>query len=111
MMNITPSIVTLQSDRSRTDHALNQLLQVLAPGQAQQTAAMAGDPGARLTRCMELLKAQVSEAASLIAGCVPHGRQMLTESQHKLECLESLKQLEIAVLASQSTADKLLENT
>ena len=111
MMNITPSIVTLQPDRSRTDHALNQLLQVLAPGQAQQTAAMAGDPGARLTRWMELLKAQVSEAASLIADCVPHGRQRLTESQHKLECLESLKQLEIAVLASQSTAGKLLENT
>ncbi|MED5383591.1 MAG: hypothetical protein VX481_03505 [Cyanobacteriota bacterium] len=103
--------MTSQPDRSRTDHALNQLLQVLAPGQAQQTAAMAGDPGARLTRCIELLKAQVSEAASLIADCVPHGRQMLTESQHKLECLESLKQLEIAATASQKPAEKILENT
>ena len=91
------SPVTSQTDQSGAHRALNQLLQAVAPTMAQQTSAMAEDPGARLSRCIELLKVQASEAASLVADCAPQGRPMLADAQHKLECLENLKLLETIV--------------
>ena len=90
--------MTSQTDQSGAHRALNQLLQALVPTMAQQTSAMVEDPGARLSRCIELMKVQASEAASLVADCAPQGRPMLADAQHKLECLESLKFLETIVM-------------
>lgn len=56
---------------------------------------MAGDISARVNRCIELAKGDISEAASLIADCAPHGRSMLAQAQQQLESLESLKTLEM----------------
>lgn len=56
---------------------------------------MADDTSARLNRCIELVKGDMSEAASLIAHCTPHGRSMLAQAQQQLESLESLKTLEM----------------
>ena len=51
------------------------------------------DPDARVNRCIELVKAEASEAAALIAECAPHGKPMLAQAQKKLGHLEALKTL------------------
>ena len=56
---------------------------------------MASDPSARFKHCLELVKAEAFEAASLIADCAPEGGSMLAKAQHQIESLESLKVLEI----------------
>lgn len=86
-MAITP-------DRDSAHAALNQLLAAVASKQAEQTAQIAEDISARLDRCIELTKAEASQAASLIADCGPHGKTMLAQAQATLESLESLKLLE-----------------
>jgi len=80
-------------------HALNQLLTAIAPVLSQQTEPMASEPRARIQRCIELVKAEVSEAVSLIADCAPQGRPMLAKAQQQLESLESLKLLETVASA------------
>ena len=90
-MAITP-------DRASAHAALNQLLAAVAPKQAEQTAQMAEDVSARLDRCIELTKAEASQAASLIADCAPHAKPMLAQAQATLESLESLKTLEAVAL-------------
>ena len=40
------------------------------------------------------MKAEASEAASLIESCVPHGKPMLAQAQQRLAVLESLKTLQ-----------------
>ena len=82
-------------DRDKTQKALNQLVAAVAPKQAEQTTPLAGDINLRLERCVELIKAEASQAASLIADCAPHGRPMLAQAQATLESLESLKTLEV----------------
>ena len=86
-----------QPNRSTAHGALNQLLTALAPTLANQTTALDDDPSTRLSRCIELVKAEASEASSLIADCAPQGRPMLTQAQKTLESLESLKLLEMVV--------------
>ena len=86
-MAITP-------DRDSAQAALNQLLAAVAPKQTEQTAELAEDVSARLDRCIELIKAEASQAASLIADCAPHGKPMLAQAQATLDSLESLKLLE-----------------
>lgn len=81
------------TDRTGADQALNQLLTRIAPKQAKQTTQLADDIDTRLDRCVELVKAEASQAAALIADCAPHGRPMLAQAQSILESLESLQKL------------------
>ena len=87
----------MQASRDKARAALNQLLTALIPLEAAKTAELENHPDARVNRCIELVKAEASEAASLIAECAPHGKPMLTQAQKKLESLESIKVLEIVV--------------
>ena len=87
-MAITP-------DRDSAHKALNQLLTAVAPKPAEQTTQLTDDISARLDRCIELTKAEASQAASLIADCAPHGKPMLAQAQATLESLDSLKLLEV----------------
>ena len=73
---------------------MNHLISALVPQETALTTKLAEDPDARIDRCIELVKAEASEAASLIAECAPHGKPMLAEAQKKLEHLEALKMLE-----------------
>jgi len=66
----------------------------VAPKQAEQTAQMAENVSAGLDHCIELTKAEASQAASLIADCAPHGKPILAQAQATLESLASLKMLE-----------------
>ena len=86
--------MTTTADRDSALAALNQLLAAVAPKQAEQTVQVAEDVSGRLDRCIELMKAEASQAASLIADCAPHAKPMLAQAQATLESLESLKILE-----------------
>ena len=86
--------LAITPNRDSAHSALNQLLAAVAPKQAEQTAQMEEDVSARLDRCIELTKAEASQAASLIADCAPQGKPMLAQAQATLESLESLKMLE-----------------
>ena len=86
--------MTTTADRDSALAALNQLLAAVAPKQAEQTAQMAENVSAGLDRCIELTKAEASQAASLIADCAPHDKPMLAQAQATLESLESLMMLE-----------------
>ena len=88
------SALAITPDRYSAQAALNQLLSAVAPKQAEQSAQMAEDVSARLDRCIELTKAEASQAASLIADCAPHGKPMLAQAWATLESLDSLKLLE-----------------
>lgn len=81
------------TDRTGADQALNQLLTRIAPKQAKQTTQLADDIDTRLDRCVELVKAEASQAAALIADCAPHGRPTLAQAQSMIESLESLQKL------------------
>ena len=87
----------MQPSRDEAKNALNHLLRTLAPQEAEKTTALEDDPDARINRCIELVKAEASEAASLIAECAPHGKPMLAQAQKKLEHLDALKILETVV--------------
>ena len=86
--------LAITPDRDSAHAALTQLLAAVAPKQAEQSTKMAEDVSARLDRCIELTKAEASQAASLIADCAPHGKPMLAQAQATLESFESLKMLE-----------------
>ena len=86
--------LAITPDRDSAHAALNQLLAAVAPKQAEQTAQIAEGASARLDRCIELTKAEASQAASLIAACAPHGKPMLAQAHATLQSLESLKKLE-----------------
>ena len=74
--------------------ALNQLLNAIVPVLSKQSENRASNVSARINQCIDLVKAEASEAASLIADCAPQGRPMLAQAQQQLESLESLKVLE-----------------
>ena len=76
---------------------MNHLLTVLIPQEASKTTDLDNYPDARVNRCIELVMAEASEAAALIAECAPHGKPMLTQAQKKLEHLEALEMLETVV--------------
>jgi len=48
----------------------------------------------QIDRCLNWVKAEASEAASLVDSCVPDGKPMLAQAQKLLEVLESLKLLQ-----------------
>jgi len=53
-----------------------------------------GNVAQQIDRCLNWVKAEASEAASLVDSCVPHGKPMLAQAQKRLEVLESLKLLQ-----------------
>lgn len=84
-------------NREQARDALATLLEVFA-GPNYSGALRDGDLTTRLERCTGWVKAEASEAASLIESCVPHGKPMLAQAQQRLAVLESLKTLqEVAV--------------
>ena len=83
--------------REQARDALATLLEVFA-GPNYSGALRDGDLSTRLDRCTGWVKAEASEAASLIESCVPHGKPMLAQAQQRLAVLQSLKTLqEVAV--------------
>ena len=84
-------------NREQARDALATLLEVFA-GPNYSGALRDGDLSTRLERCTGWVKAEASEAASLIESCVPHGKPMLAQAQQRLAVLKSLKTLqEVAV--------------
>lgn len=49
----------------------------------------------QIDRCINWVRAEASEAVSLIESCVPHGKPMLAQAQKRLKGLEALKTLEL----------------
>ena len=84
-------------NREQARDALATLHEVFA-GPNYLGALRDGDLNTRLERCTGWVKAEASEAASLIESCVPHGKPMLAQAQQRLAVLGSLKTLqEVAV--------------
>ena len=76
------------------DQALTLLLKaVISPALAQATESWQTHPRERIAHCIAQVRIEVSEGASLVAACAPHGRAMLTQAQQTLERLESLQVL------------------
>ena len=80
----------------QSNQSLRLLLMGIA-GPSYQGALQEGDVGEQIERCISWVKAEASEAASLIESCVPHGKPMLAQAQQRLSALESLQMLEQVV--------------
>ena len=83
----------LPPDQESTDQALRLLLLAIA-GPNYAGALKDGNVAQQIDRCLTWVKAEASEAASLIDSCVPHGKPMLAQAQARLEGLQSLQLLE-----------------
>lgn len=78
----------------RVDQALTVLLKaVINPALAQATEPWQANPRERIAQCIERVRIEASEGASLVAACAPQGRAMLTQARQTLERLESLQLL------------------
>lgn len=75
-------------------------------GPSYQGALQEGDVGEQIERCISWVKAEASEAASLIESCVPHGKPMLAQAQQRLSALESLQMLEQVVTQHFCTSER-----
>ena len=84
-------------NREQAMGALATLLEVFA-GPNYSGALREGDLTTRLERCTGWVKAEASEAASLIESCVPHGKPMLAQAQQRLAVLQSLKTLQAVAI-------------
>ena len=83
-----------RSNEDQIAQALNRVLEtVVGQAHAAATTMLRNDPNRRLSRCIERLQAEASEGAALVAECVPHGRPMVTQAQHKLAALDALQVL------------------
>ena len=83
----------LPPDQESADQALRLLLLAIA-GPNYAGALKDGNVAQQIDRCLTWVKAEASEAVSLIDSCVPHGKPMLAQAQKRLEVLESLKLLQ-----------------
>ncbi len=82
--------------KDAADRAINQLLSVIVGRQhAKETDELKADPSQRVKACTQLVSVELSEAASLLADCVPDAKRMMSQAQRKIDSLGSL-----AVLAS-----------
>ena len=84
-------------NREQAMDALAKLLEAFA-GPNYSGALREGDLTTRLERCTGWVKAEASEAASLIESCVPHGKPMLAQAQQRLAVLQSLKTLQAVAI-------------
>ena len=80
-------------DHDAVQRALQCLLTAVA-GPNYARALQQGELPQQLDRCIDWVKAEASEAASLIESCVPHGKPMLAQAQKLLEALEALQALD-----------------
>ena len=80
-------------DHDAVQRALQCLLTAVA-GPNYARALQQGELPQQLDRCIDWVKAEASEASSLIESCVPHGKPMLAQAQQRLAVLESLKTLQ-----------------
>ena len=80
-------------DHDAVQRALQCLLTAVA-GPNYARALQQGELPQQLDRCIDWVKAEASEAASLIESCVPHGKPMLAQAQKRLEALEALQALD-----------------
>ena len=80
-------------DPSDVQLALQNLLTAVAGPNYARTLQQ-GDLSQQLDRCIAWVKAEASEASSLIESCVPHGKPMLAQAQKRLEALEALRTLD-----------------
>ena len=71
-----------------------QTLLIAVAGPNYSRALNQGELSQQLDRCIVWVKAEASEASSLIESCVPHGKPMLAQAQKRLEALESLRILD-----------------
>jgi len=76
-----------------TTQALRLLLITIA-GPNYAGALNDGLLSQQIDRCIGWVRAEVSEAMSLIESCVPHGKPMLAQAQKRLENLEAIRTLE-----------------
>lgn len=76
-----------------TTQALRLLLITIA-GPNYAGALDDGRLAQQIDRCIGWVRAEVSEAVSLIESCVPHGKPMLAQAQKRLENLEAIRTLE-----------------
>ena len=83
----------LPPNQESADKALRLLLLAIA-GPNYAGALKEGNVAQQIDRCLNWVKAEASEAASLVDSCVPHGKPMLAQAQKRLEVLESLKLLQ-----------------
>lgn len=85
----------------RVNQALTLLLKaVISPALAQATEPWQTNPRERIAHCIERVRIEASEGASLVAACAPQGRALLTQAQKTLERLESLQVLATALAGS-----------
>ena len=89
----------------QSNQSLRLLLMGIA-GPSYQGALQEGDVGEQIERCISWVKAEASEAASLIESCVPHGKPMLAQAQQRLTALESLQMLEQVVTQYFCTSER-----
>ena len=80
-------------DHDAVQRALQCLLTAVA-GPNYARALQQGELPQQLDRCIDWVKAEASEASSLIESCVPHGKPMLAQAQKRLEALEALQALD-----------------
>ena len=80
-------------DHDAVQRALQCLLTAVA-GPNYARALQQGELPQQLDRCIDWVKAEASEAASLVESCVPHGKPMLAQAQKRLEALEALQALD-----------------
>ena len=84
---------SVEATQESAERALQILLRAIA-GPNSSGALKQGNVAQQIELCLTWVKAEASEAASLIESCVPHGKPMLAQAQARLESLQSLQVLE-----------------
>ena len=84
---------SVEATQESAERALQMLLRAIV-GPNYSGALKQGDVAQQIELCLTWVKAEASEAASLIESCVPHGKPMLAQAQARLESLQSLQLLE-----------------
>lgn len=69
------------------------LLTCISPAMAAETEGI-NRTSERIRTCIERVKVEASEGASLVAECAPHGRAMVAKAQQTLADLEALSVLD-----------------
>ena len=84
---------SVEATQESAERALQMLLRAIA-GPNYSGALKQGEVAQQIELCLTWVKAEASEAASLIESCVPHGKPMLAQAQARLESLQALQVLE-----------------
>ncbi|AAQ00261.1 MULTISPECIES: hypothetical protein [Prochlorococcus] len=89
--NSISQLLSVTSERETAKRAINQLLSIIIGHQQfLETEALKDDPKLRIKRSIEFAMAEYAEGNSLLHDCVPDARRIISESQRKLDSLNSL---------------------